>query len=131
MSKGFTLIETMVALLVITIGLVVVLQIFPVGLSVEKLSQMETQAVFAAQDKIEEMSVKSFGELSVGTVVENSLTPPYEKFSRETKITNVDANLQEVGYATGLKKAEVKVLWKSPLKAANKETKLSILFTER
>ncbi|MDD5433529.1 MAG: prepilin-type N-terminal cleavage/methylation domain-containing protein [Candidatus Pacebacteria bacterium] len=129
--NGFTLIEVLVALSVITIGLVVVLQIFPIGLSVENLNQMETQAVFAAQDKIEALSVKSFGELVIGTVVESSLGAPYEKFARETKITNVDSNLQEVSFATGLKKVEVKVAWKSPLKGASKETKLSILFAER
>ena len=38
---------------------------------------------------------------------------PYEKFSRETKITYLDSDLEEIGSDLGLKKIEVIVRWSS------------------
>lgn len=130
-QKGFTLIETLVALAVITIGLVVVLQVFPFGFSVERNSQLETQATLCAQEKIESLLSKSFSELSIGTVVESSLPIPFERFSRTIKTSFVDASLQESGSATALKKIEATVSWNSSLKVGNKEVKLIILIAEK
>lgn len=128
---GFTLIESLVALSVIVIGLVVVLQIFPTGLSVEKSNQLETQAVLAAQEKVESLTALSFSELLVGQTTENPLPSPLEKFSRTTKISFVDQNIQETGTATSLKKIEVIVAWKSPLKIGEKEIKITTLFADK
>ena len=131
MNKGFTLIESVVALLVIGIGLIIVLQVFPSGFSIEKNSQLETQAVLVAQEKIEDLMSVSFSEIVVGTIVENSLPSPFEKFSRTTKIFYVDNNIQETASVTTLKKAEVLVVWASPLKIGNKEINITTLFAER
>ncbi len=116
---------------VIGIGLVIVLQVFPLGFSVEKNSQLETQATLCAQEKIEALLSKSFSELSIGTIIENSLPAPFEKFSRTTKISFMDSNLQESIPATTFKKIEITASWKSPLKIGNKEVKLITLFAEK
>lgn len=130
-SQGFTLVEVLVALAVIGIGLVVILQVFPSGFSIEKNSQLETQATLCAQEKIEFLLSKSFSELSIGTVIESSLPNPFERFSRTTKISFIDSNLQESGSATTFKKIETTVSWKSPLKIGSKEVKLITLFAEK
>lgn len=129
--KGFTLVEILVALAVIGIGLVVVLQVFPSGFSIEKNTQLETQATLCAQGKIEELLSKSFSELVIGTVIEGSLPTPFERFSRATKISFVDSDLEESISATALKKIEATVSWKSPLKTGSKEVKLITLFSEK
>ncbi len=116
---------------VITIGLVVVLQVFPAGFSVEKSSQMETQAVLAGQEKIEELLAKSFSELSISTITEDTLVAPYQRFSRVSMVCYVDANLNESANPTALKKIEVTVSWKSPLKIETKQTKLMTLVAEK
>lgn len=131
MANGFTLIEVMVALLVVGIGLVIVLQVFPSGFSIEKNSQLETQAVMTAQEKIEFLTSLSFPEIVTGTFIENSLPSPFQKFSRTTKIFYIDSNIQESASPTVLKKAEVLVEWASPLKIGNKQVKLVTLFTEK
>ena len=46
---GFTLIEAMLAMLVLTIGIVVVLQVFPLGFDIGKSSQIKSQAALLAQ----------------------------------------------------------------------------------
>ncbi len=116
---------------VITIGLVAVLQVFPAGFSMEKYSQLETQAVLASQEKLEALLAESFSALAVGTIVENSLAFPYERFSRTTKVSFIDANLNESANPTALKKIEVTVSWKSPLKIETKQTKLMTLVAEK
>ncbi|MDD4989803.1 MAG: hypothetical protein PHW31_00635 [Candidatus Pacebacteria bacterium] len=130
-GAGFTLVEAIVAIGVVIIGLVAVLQVFPIGFSMEKYSQMETQAVLASQEKIEALLGESFSGLAIGTTVENSLSSPYELFSRTTKISFVDVNLNESANPTGLKKIEITVSWKSSLKIETKQTKLITLMAER
>ncbi|MDO8524834.1 MAG: type II secretion system protein [bacterium] len=130
-QKGFTLIESLMALAIIGIGLVVVLQVFPAGFSVEKNSQLETQAVLAAQEKIESLFSKSFSELTIGTETESSLPIPFERFSRTTKTSFIDANLQESIVATLFKKTEITVSWASPLRIGSHEVKLITLFAEK
>lgn len=131
MNKGFTLLEVMVAILVLTIGIVAILQIFPLGLNVEKASQMNTQGSLLAQEKIEEFTSKAYQDIAVGTVTEDALPSPFERFSRETKINYVDVELQEAGGDTGLKKIEVTVSWSSLLRIGDKEVKLITLVAEK
>lgn len=52
---GFTLLETLVALSVLAISLVVVLQLFSGGLRAEKASDDYSRAVFYGSEKMEEM----------------------------------------------------------------------------
>ena len=54
-SQGFTLIETLVAVAVLAISLVVVLQLFSGGLKSGKLSDEYTRGIFYAREKVEEL----------------------------------------------------------------------------
>jgi len=130
-KNGFSLLEAIVAIAIITLGLLAVLQVFPAGFSLEKSSQLETQAVLATQEKMETLIAEPFSTLAIGTTVESPLTAPYERFSRTTKISYVDANLSETAGPTGLKKIEITVSFKSPLKVETKQTKLITLIAEK
>lgn len=128
-KNGFSLLEAIVALGVITIGMLGVLQVFPLAFGLERSNLLQTQAVFAAQEKMEELL--SFSALSVGIIVEDSLPFPNERFSRTAKVSYVDADLNETASPTGLKKIEVTVSWKSPLRIETKQTKLVSLAPEK
>lgn len=130
-EKGFTLLEAMIAILVLTIGIVAVLQIFPLALSIEKASQMRTQAIELAQEKIEEKTSKSYWDIPTGTSTEAELSSPFEDFSRETKVSFVDSDFQESPSDTGLKKIEVTVSWEFPLRIGEKQVKITTLITEK
>ena len=54
-SDGFTLIETLVAMSILSISLVVILQLFSAGLKSSKLSDNYTRAIFHAREKMEEI----------------------------------------------------------------------------
>lgn len=53
-SPGFTLIETLVAMMLLAISLVVILQLFSGGLKSGKVAEDYTRAVFYAREKMEE-----------------------------------------------------------------------------
>lgn len=57
-SRGFTLIEVVVALAILGIGLAVVLQLFSGGLRLGRISQEYTKAVGYGRIKMEEMAGK-------------------------------------------------------------------------
>ena len=56
---GFTLMETLVAMMLLSISMVVVLQLFSGGLKSGKLADDYTRAVFFAREKMEEFLLKT------------------------------------------------------------------------
>ena len=54
-QKGFTLIETLVAVMILAISLVVVMQLFSGGLKSNKLSNDYSYGIFHAREKMEEL----------------------------------------------------------------------------
>lgn len=54
-NDGFTLIETLVAMAILSISLVVILQLFSGGLKSSRLSDNYTRAIFHAREKMEEI----------------------------------------------------------------------------
>ena len=130
-NTGFTFLEVIIAISVLIIGIVTVLQVFPLALNIEKLNQMETQAVFLAQEKIEEKISGDYQGIQITTETEDSLPSPFERFSRETKIVYVDSDLADATLDLGLKKIEVTVRWQSPLKLKEKSVNLATLIAEK
>lgn len=54
-SKGFTLIETLTAMMILAISLTIILQLFSGGLKSARLSDDYTRAIFHAKEKMEEV----------------------------------------------------------------------------
>ena len=131
LNTGFTFLEAIIAISVLIIGILAVLQVFPLALNIEKLNQMETQAVFLAQEKIEEKTSRAYQDLEITTETEGSLPSPFERFSRETKIIYVDSDLADTTLDLGLKKIEVTVQWQSPLRLREKSVNLITLIAEK
>jgi Rib/alpha/Esp surface antigen-like repeat protein len=59
-ERGFTLIEAVVAMMVCTIGLVAMAELMAVTLRLQQLGRNQTSAVRLAQDKVDELTTKSF-----------------------------------------------------------------------
>jgi len=129
-SNGFTLIEVMVALFVLVSGVAVLLQVFPLGFSVEKSNQYRTQAVFLAQEKIESLLANSYNDIAVGDFVEQALPSPLTFFTRRTKVSYVNSDLQTIAFDWGLKKIEVVVSWSPAIALAKKEVQVITLATK-
>lgn len=139
-SKGFTLIEVLIAIFVLAVGVVGVLQAFPLGTHIAKSSQMLTTATQLSQAKIEEAISKSYGELIPATTTENyGEISGFNSYKRVTKISCVhflylseepcDYDLTNDPYP--MKKIEVMIFWKTPLGVTEKETKVTTLISKR
>lgn len=131
-QKGFTFIETMLAVVVLTIGIIVVVQTFSLALNIERYNQMETQAVFLAQSKIEEQASQTYQNIDCcGVYSEDNLEAPFDNFSRLTTVYYLDEYLATTTMDTGLKKIKVMVTWPSFLKIRKNEVVLTSLSAKR
>ncbi|MCX6784807.1 MAG: prepilin-type N-terminal cleavage/methylation domain-containing protein [Candidatus Komeilibacteria bacterium] len=108
-KSGFTLIETLVALFVLSLGLLAVLMVFPFISKQLNLAEQTTQASFLAQAKIENLISQPYEQVAIGQTNENSLPGNFATFKRLVTITYVDADLNPAQNDTGLKKIVVTV----------------------
>jgi type II secretory pathway pseudopilin PulG len=67
-ERGASLVEVLIALVVLTVGILAVAQLFPAGSSRQSRNRMVTTANYLAQQKIEQLSRASWihPDLSVG-----------------------------------------------------------------
>lgn len=123
-KRGFTLVETIIAVFVLVIGIVGVLQAYPLGIKTNRFGKMATMATQLAQAEIEQKFAKSYSELLIGTLTEDyGAITDFENHKRATEISCVNSSdLAEVAcnYDAAndpfpMKKVEVTVSWKSSL----------------
>ena len=86
---GFSLIETLVALTILTVATSYVIGVFPKGLNSSLSALEETTAVNLAQAKAEEIISTPYDEISTGVIMEGSLSSIGADFSRYKRITTV------------------------------------------
>jgi len=138
--KGFTLVEILIAIFVLSVGIVAVLYMFPMGLEVGKSSQMTTIASQLARAKMEEVMSKSYSELSAGTSTENygGEISNFPAYKRVTGITCLNTDFQPAGCdydptnnPNPLKKIKVTVFWKSALGTSEKNLEVASLISKK
>ena len=131
-KQGFTLIEATLAIAVLLIGILTMVQFFPFSLSIITESQDASIATTAALTKIEELLATAYDDLDAGTIEskqklsndpENFLFP----FSRQTVVTYIDDDLNEIGTDQGLKKITVSVYWRSAITGSEQEHTISTI----
>jgi Tfp pilus assembly protein PilV len=121
--SGFTVIESLVAVFVLTVGFIAVTQLFPFNLRTEKSAEMKAKAIELAQGKVEEMSSKSYSEITCSLAAvpcEETESPLAEDndFRRTLSVSYVSPqdNFQAPvpsNTDTGVKKISVTVFWKA------------------
>ena len=112
-GAGFTLIEVIVAVAILSVSLVMILQLFAAGLKASRSSCDYTRAVMHAKDKMEELSAapihpQESGEFRDGYKWEVE-AKPYEE--------PVDEELENPAF--NLLKLKVKIMWNSATKKEN------------
>lgn len=140
--KGFTIIEILLAVFLLTTGIAGVMAMFPLGVQTAKSAQMASVGSYLAQEKLEEVVSKSYDDpaLSASSSIENygSITG-FNLYRRETSVSCVRPdNLSEVSCAydlvndpTPMKKVQVEVFWRSPLGVSEKSVKLTTVISKR
>ena len=83
--RGFTILEVMVAVIVLGFGLLAIMHLFPIGLRASKISQDTTVATFLAQQKIENLRNTGWSQITGG--MENyGVITGYPEFKRVTTV---------------------------------------------
>lgn len=126
-SKGFTIIESTIAIAVLTIGLWSVVQFFPFSLKVIGDSQNITVASNLTVAKIEEISSLDYDSISIGTIeakaaISSDPSNYLYNYQREVVVELIDSSFNTTVTDIGLKKITVTVYWTSPIGLVEKST---------
>ena len=100
--RAFSLVEVVVALAILSVGLVGAMRVFPLGLRASQRAEQSNRGVIAAQRAIESLKLKSWDEL-----VEGETTAQDDGFNLTTRIGR--PNLDAIVDPTRLKVIEVTV----------------------
>ena len=80
--SAFSLVELIIALAILSVGLVGAMRVFPMGLRASQRAEQSSRAVIAAQRAIESVKLKAWDELAEGTA-----TAQDEDFDVTTRIS--------------------------------------------
>lgn len=136
-KNSFTLIESLLAVFIITVAFVSVTRIFPLSLKVERSSEMRSRAVELAQAKIEELSLLSYEEINCSGNIppcEETENPVAEdaSFRRNISITYVNPpGFEESVSDTNMKKINVTLFWDASFDVGEDNIVLSTIITNR
>ncbi len=128
-SKGFSVIEALIATSILAVGLIAILSIFPFVLRINKQAEMTSLASALARAKMEQLIVLPYDQLTPGNFeirahVTTDPNNPLYIFERSSIITLVDNNLSTSQTDTGLKKIQVIVYW--PRSGSNDDSYITL-----
>ena len=122
-SKGFTLIEVIIALMIFAIGVLGILNFFLFSTKSIRVARQTTTASNLAQGIIEEEFSKSYDELTpaVGAKIRFSSDPvnPFYNYQKQINIGLIDSNLSSSLTDIGLKKIDVIIYWQDQTNEKN------------
>ena len=113
-ERGFTLIEALVATLVLTVGLLAMAELLAVSVRMHKLGRDSATATRLAQDKFEEMMKMNFTP-NPAFQVATARTPwrrtwPTTSTRRPTRVTRAGGGCGRSGRQPGLRTVTVRVI---------------------
>lgn len=128
MKRGFTLIELIVAIALLTLVTFGIAYLFPRGVQMVQRSSSITIAVNLAQAQIETVLAENYQTVSVGTYEARHTVRT--GFDRQTQVSFIDpTSLVPSDIDTGLKRIEVTVFYTTPF--GEKSTSLSTFIARR
>lgn len=126
-SKGFTLIESTVAIAILMVGIWTVVQSFPIAIRIIGDSQNLTVASNLTVAQIEEIGSLDYDLIGTGTIetkqpVSSDPNSYLNNYQRQTVVELIDSNFNTSATDIGLKKITVTVFWTSPIGLVEKST---------
>ena len=112
-QRGLSLVETMVALMVMVIGLAGVQRFFPQGLATGRHSLERTQATLLGKGKLEELRLQGFAALAA---VEHPAAPPEPFLDEQQQVVFARFRWQRevLRPAADLLEVHLRVVWPWP-----------------
>jgi len=135
-QRGLSLIEIMVAFSILVVAFISLAQIFPFGLSISKTAENSTIASYLAQAKIEELISSDYDGIILGTIEEKHRlsddTSNYLYFyQRQTEVSCIDGDLNEVVEGSGMKKISVTVYYEDAISKTEKSYNVITLISRK
>lgn len=118
-KPAFTFLELLIACSLFAVGMMSIIQIFPLNRRFLSQSSMATQAAFITQEQMEHLFTESYDAFPVasgGTGVYEmrhkvETAGAFSQYERETRVQLLDANHQATTVDQGLKRVTVTVYW--------------------
>jgi len=136
-QSGFSLLEIMVAFLIITIAFIGIISVFPFGISIDKEAENSSIASYLAQAKFEELVAAGYDNVGIGMIEAKSRisSDPSDSlyfYQRETAVAYVDPQngMAETIIDTGLKKISVTVYFIDAIAKKEKSYQAFILINK-
>lgn len=123
---GFTFIEVIVALAIVSISLVGLIKLHLISISMAEAAEVNSQAVLLAEEKIAETLALGYPEegTQYGTVEKNALSLHWR-----TEVTNLQSPHLDEAKISGLRRINVDIGWKQG--AGYKNLKVSTYVADR
>lgn len=115
-KKGFTLLEVLIALIILTVGVIAITRAFSTGLFASTGVEDTDLALNIAQAKMEEIRNTSFG-----SIADNGPTPA--DANPDSPLYKFNVTVDETTVSTDLKRVEVTVDWATKGGTADVELK--------
>lgn len=134
-QKGFTLVEAVTAIAILTIGIFSVSQFFPFSLKIIGDSQNTSTATNLALSKIEEIQSTPYDNITLGTFeakhrLSDSSASYLYIYQRKTEVEYIDNNFITSVNDQGLKKITVTIYWPSPVGGQEKSIVLKSMIAK-
>ncbi len=135
-NRGMSLIETMVALLILMVAFISLVQSFPYSQTIVKNAENYTKAAYLGQNKLEQLLALSYNNIPVGTVEakQRLSSDPADYlyyFQRQTTVSYLDGNWQLSVSDTGMKKISITVYYTNSISKNENSYNISALASQR
>ncbi|MEK7557615.1 MAG: prepilin-type N-terminal cleavage/methylation domain-containing protein [Patescibacteria group bacterium] len=135
-SKGFSLIEIMIAFLILVIAFIGLIQAFPFSQIMIKTAENSSKASYLAQDKIEQLLSLGYDNIPVGAIetkqrLSASSTDYLYFFQRQTIVDYIDSDLQVSASSTDMKKISTTVYYTNNVSKTEKSYNISTIISQR
>lgn len=97
-QRGFTLVDVLVAVALISFGLIAIMAAYPTGIAGVETGRQESTAAFLAEQLVEQVKNQALTNFAtVGSSTENYTTIPNgANFRRVATVTNLSSTLRQV-----------------------------------
>lgn len=101
MKKGFTLLEMLVTIVLLTAGIVSILRMMSMGMFADTDAENATIALYLAQEKMEEIKdASSYANIDTFAEAQTALTGDYADFDREVTVSGGPKQVNVIVYWT-------------------------------
>ena len=133
--RAYSLIEVMIAILIIGTAFFGLIQAFPLSLKITKAAENKTKASYFAQEKIEALYELGYDNFSTGTIEPKhrlgATSTERWNFQRETTAEHIDKNLQTSVTDYGMKKITTTVYYTDAFSKSEISYSVTTILTNR